>query len=52
MISSATNMGAPVVTGIELPDGHQSYTFGYDPVTGFLNQITYPSGGVVTYTWE
>ena len=35
---------------IELPNG-QSYTFSYDSVTGFVNKITYPTGGYVSYTW-
>jgi len=38
-------------TAIQLPDGQSSYQFGYDPVTGLVNSITYPSGAVVTYTW-
>jgi hypothetical protein len=40
----------PVVTSITLPN-NQSYTFAYDTTYGLLNQITYPSGAWVKYTW-
>src|SRR5208337_963167 len=43
-----------VITAIELPNG-QSYQFYYDSGTsgnsGLLNEIVYPSGGWVKYTW-
>ena len=29
----------------------QSYNFTYDPTTGLLTKITYPSGGYVSYVW-
>jgi len=41
----------PVVTSINLPNGQQ-YKFYYDSTYGLLNQITYPSGAYVKYTWE
>lgn len=39
-----------VIKSIELPN-LQSYQFSYDPSYGLLNQITYPTGGYVKYTW-
>ena len=39
-----------VVKSVTLPDG-QTYQFGYDPTYGLVNQITYPTGAVVAYTW-
>ncbi len=39
-----------VVQSIELPNGTY-YTFGYDN-HGLLNQISYPTGAVVNYTWN
>lgn len=39
-----------VVSQITLPN-QTAYTFQYDAVTGFINKITYPSGGYVSYTW-
>jgi RHS repeat-associated protein len=38
------------IMSITLPNGNL-YHFAYDPVTGFLNQITYPNGATVKYTW-
>ena len=38
------------VTAINLPNGQQ-YQFHYDPSSGLLDKITYPSGGTVSYTW-
>jgi hypothetical protein len=38
-----------VIKSIELPNGTY-YTFGYDS-HGLLNQISYPTGAVVNYTW-
>jgi RHS repeat-associated protein len=38
------------VSSIVLPNG-QSYSFQYDPTYSLLTQITYPSGGYVSYTW-
>jgi len=39
-----------VIKSIELPNG-KYYTFGYDSY-GLLNQITYPTGAVVNYSWN
>ncbi|MDP9039354.1 MAG: hypothetical protein M3O02_08780 [Acidobacteriota bacterium] len=39
-----------VVTSIALPNG-TSYVFDYDPITGLLDKITYPSKASVRYTW-
>jgi RHS repeat-associated protein len=39
------------VTGLTLPNA-QTYTFSYDPTYKLLNQITYPTGATVTYTWS
>lgn len=38
------------VSAITLPNGEQ-YGFSYDPSYGYLNKITYPSGGYVSYVW-
>lgn len=35
---------------LNLPNG-QYYEFGYDPVYGLVNSITYPTGAKVSYTW-
>jgi YD repeat-containing protein len=35
---------------LNLPNG-QNYQFGYDPVYGLVNSITYPTGATVSYTW-
>jgi RHS repeat-associated protein len=40
----------PVIIYIELPNG-QSYSLAYESTYGLLNQITYPSGAWVKYTW-
>ena len=39
------------ITSLALPDG-TSYQFSYDPSFGLLNQITYPNGAWVKYTWS
>jgi RHS repeat-associated protein len=39
------------VKTLTLPNG-RSYTFSYDPTYGLINQITYPDGGWVKYTWK
>ncbi len=39
------------IQSIVLPNG-DTYSFGYDPTTGLVNRISYPGGGVVTYTWN
>jgi len=39
-----------VITKITLPNT-QSYQFSYDSTYGVVNQITYPTGGWVEYTW-
>jgi len=54
--SQACELSAPagtlvVVKSINLPNGEQ-YTFGYDQTYGRLNEITYPDGGWVQYTWK
>jgi RHS repeat-associated protein len=56
-IAGANNPGVPLgalgtyaVSALTLPNGRQ-YMFTYDPVTGFISKITYPSGGYVSYTW-
>ncbi|MBV9075573.1 MAG: hypothetical protein JOZ10_18275, partial [Acidobacteria bacterium] len=38
------------IQSITLPNQTQ-YSFQYDPTTGLLSQITYPSGGWVKYQW-
>jgi len=40
----------PGISQLELPNG-QSYYFTYYSGTGLLKQITYPSGGYVSYVW-
>ncbi len=40
-----------VVTSITLPETSLEYQFGYDSASGLLNQITYPNGAWVKYTW-
>ena len=45
-----TGSTVSVVTAITLPDG-EKYSFGYDSATGFINKITYPTGGWVSYVW-
>ena len=53
-----TGVGVPAASGsnyvlksITLPNG-QSYQFQYDALYGLLSQITYPSGGYVSYDWS
>jgi len=46
----AGNASVSVIKQLNLPNG-QSYKFDYDGATGLLKQITYPSGGTVTYGW-
>jgi RHS repeat-associated protein len=38
------------ITSLTLPDS-TSYSFAYEPVYGFLNSITFPSGATITYVW-
>lgn len=38
------------ITEIQLPNG-TSYQFQYDPSTGLLSKIIYPTGGYVRYVW-
>jgi RHS repeat-associated protein len=45
------NRTKAVLQTITLPNGKQ-YTFGYDPIYGLLNRITYPTGAWVSYTWS
>jgi RHS repeat-associated protein len=40
-----------VVSSITLPNG-QVYHFYYDPNNGLLDEIVYPTGGWVKYTWS
>ena len=39
-----------VIKSITLPNG-QVYQFSYDPTYGTMNEIIYPNGGWVKYTW-
>jgi YD repeat-containing protein len=48
--TSMTNNDVLEVKSITLPDGLQ-YGFTYDPATGLVNGITYPTGATVSYTW-
>jgi YD repeat-containing protein len=51
-IPEQPNGGPPnVVQTITLPN-NQTYTFHYDPTYGLLNEIVYPDGGWVKYTWK
>jgi RHS repeat-associated protein len=63
---TATNIGEPAadcdpftfsappggggITAITLPNSTK-YQFSYDSTTGYLNKITHPTGGYVSYTW-
>ncbi len=40
----------PEIQAITLPNG-KTYQFSYDGTYGLLNEIWYPSGGTVTYSW-
>jgi len=40
-----------VLQTLTLPNG-QAYTFKYDPKWGLVNEIDYPDGGSVQYTWK
>ena len=46
----ATN-SQPVISSITLPNG-KKYQFFYDGTYGLINQIIYPTGGWVKYTWK
>jgi RHS repeat-associated protein len=49
--SSGTEAGSqPEITQISLPDG-TSYQFQYDPTTGLVNKLIYPTGAYVRYVW-
>lgn len=39
-----------VVSSLSLPNG-QAYTFKYDQTYGLVNEIDYPNGGWVKYSW-
>jgi RHS repeat-associated protein len=39
-----------VVSSITLPN-NQQYLFSYDSTYGYINKITYPTGGYVSYSW-
>jgi YD repeat-containing protein len=41
----------PVIQYLTLPNG-QEYTFKYDSTWGLVNEIDYPDGGWVKYTWK
>jgi YD repeat-containing protein len=49
--ASLSSSSSEPVTGIELPDT-ESYQFQYDPNTGLLNRIIYPTHAWVKYTWS
>ncbi len=49
-LASSSVPSPPVVTNITLPNG-QSYQFQYDPSSGLVNKLIYPTGGYVSYTW-
>lgn len=51
MSSGWTGALPGVMKTIEQPDG-LSYSFQYDPVYGMIDQITYPTGATVSYTWS
>jgi RHS repeat-associated protein len=38
------------ISSLTLPNG-ESFTYSYDPVSGLVNKITYPTGGYVSYVW-
>ena len=40
----------PVVQNIKQPNGEE-FTFQYDSTHGLLNQVTYPTGAWIEYTW-
>lgn len=42
---------APAISEIVLPNG-QAFHFYYDSTYGLLDEIIYPSGGWIKYTWE
>jgi YD repeat-containing protein len=50
LVGSVNEPSIPVLYRITLPNG-KYYQFGYDPTFGLLNEIDYPDGGRVTYTW-
>lgn len=50
MIDNGGGPNSAKVTAIALPDGN-SYQFQYDPITGLLSKLIYPSGGYVRYVW-
>ena len=39
-----------IIQSVTLPNG-QAVTFSYDSATGLLQQITYPTGAYIRYTW-
>jgi RHS repeat-associated protein len=47
--SASYPLVGPGITQLKLPNG-QSYSFSYNS-NGLLQQITYPSGGYVSYVW-
>ena len=49
-IAAMTASTTQAVTSIRLPNA-TSYIFEYNPTYGTLNKITFPTGGVVTFSW-
>jgi RHS repeat-associated protein len=50
-IQTAGGITPDGIQTLTLPNG-QEYKFSYDPTYGLINQITYPDGGWVKYTWK
>lgn len=46
-----TSGTASVISAIKLPNQKQ-YTFSYDPASGLISQIFYPTGGWIKYSWS
>ncbi|HTW80609.1 MAG TPA: hypothetical protein VME23_13770, partial [Terracidiphilus sp.] len=49
-IFPANSATITVISSITLPNG-EVYHFDYDPTYGVINEIDFPDGGKVTYTW-
>ena len=50
-VNSQASGGFAVLHTLTLPN-NQSYTFKYDTTYGLLNEIDYPTGAIVKYTWN
>jgi RHS repeat-associated protein len=48
---AVSDSGKTAIQTISLPNG-QEYSVDYDPTYGLVNQINYPDGGWVKYTWK